>query len=125
MFLTQATLPADVVNVSGFAEVIPGYGRWAAPDATALEIQLDAPIDTPLIVHIRAKTDPEHAGIQVPVQIGTERQVMTLTADVREYTLTFAQSTSATQLVIRLPKTTSTDVSRGVVFVQSLWASEP
>lgn len=125
MFLTQATLPADVVNVSGFAEVIPGYGRWAAPDATALDIQLDAPIDIPLVVHIRAKTDPDHAGIQVPVQIGTERQVVTLTADVREYTLTFTQPTSAAQLRILLPTATSTDVSRGVVFVQSLWVSKP
>ncbi len=125
IFLTQATLPADVVAVRGFAEIIPGYGRWAAPDATVLEIQMGAPMQTPLVVHIRAKTDPDHVGIQVPVQIGTERQMMTLTTDVREYMLRFTQPTNATQLVIHLPPTTSTDVSRGVVFVQSLWAQEP
>jgi len=118
-------MPPDVETVTGFVDSITEDGRWAAPDTTMLVVQMRTPFQTPLIVHIRAKTDPEHTGLSVPVQIGAERQSMTLTSNIQEYTLVFTQPAFAQQLVIQVPIAMSTDPSRGVVLVQSLWATAP
>ena len=125
LLFTQRTMPPDVETVTGFVDSITEDGRWAAPDTTTLVVQMRTPFQTPLIVHIRAKTDSEHTGLSVPVQIGAERQSMTLTSNIQEYTLVFTQPAFAQQLVIQVPIAMSTDPSRGVVLVQSLWATAP
>jgi len=125
LLLSQRTMPPDVEQITGFTKAITPYGRWAAPDTTTLVMRMRPPMQTPLILHIRAKTDPEHVGLSVPVQIGTERQSITLTVSIQEYTLAFMQPGVAQELVIHVPANASVDPSRGVVLVQSLWATAP
>ncbi len=123
---SQARLASDVVSVTGLAEREPGYGRWAAPGATAIVVHVEHPIARPLKVYIRAKTDDAHAQMPVLIRIGTEQRTVVLTPRIATYTVLFTQSDVPTnEIVIEMPPADGTDAQRGNVFVQSLWAEVP
>jgi hypothetical protein len=123
---SQARLAADVVSVTGLAEREPGYGRWAAPGATAIVVHVEHPIARPLTVYVRAKTDDAHAQMPVLIRIGTEQHTVVLNPRMATYTVQFTQSDVPTnEIMIEMPPADGTDAQRGNVFVQSLWAEVP
>ena len=126
LFFSQAKLPADIITVQGLANIDNGNGRWSAPNTTQVVVQMNAQIDTPVTIHLRAKTDTTHAGLQVPIKIGNETHTITLTSSIQEYVIDFTSDSNATQLVINVPDGISEDpcACRGFVFLQSLWADD-
>jgi hypothetical protein len=126
LFFSQAKLPADVLGVQGLANIDNGNGRWSAPYTTQVVVQMNARIDTPVTIHLRAKTDTAHAGLHVPIQLGDEVHTITLSSSIQEYVIDFNTDSNATQLVINVPGGISEDpcACRGFVFMQSLWVDD-
>ncbi len=122
LFFSQAKLPADIIAVQGLANIDNGNGRWSAPYTTQVVVQMNARIDTPVTIHLRAKTDATHAGLQVPIQLGNETHIITLSSSIQEYVIDFNTDSNVNQLVIAVPGGISEDpcACRGFVFLQSL-----
>ena len=126
LFFSQAKLPADIIAVQGLANIDNGNGRWSAPYTTQVVVQMNARIDTPVTIHLRAKTDTAHAGLHVPIQLGDEVHTITLSSSIQEYVIDFNTDSNATQLVVNVPGGISEDpcACRGFVFMQSLWVDD-
>lgn len=126
VLFSQTQLASDVVSVTGLADREPGYGRWSVPGATAIVVQVVDPIERPLKVHIRAKTDDAHDGMSVLIRIGDEQQTIVLSRTMTQYTVLFRQGDVPTnEIVIEVPPDSHTTAHHGSVFVQSLWAEVP
>lgn len=126
VYFSQEELPLDVESITGLTRMNQGEGSWANPDSSTITVNVSKPISTPLTLHIRAKTIPEYAGIEVPIQVGGEIQTVLLTSTIQEHVLEYTQiSVSAQQIVIHVPPLQHADPNIGIVFVQSLWATAP